>query len=68
MAHVVHTDAYRDMDEDELRKMWAERAGERGFDEYMRAFCARKYNSEFSREMTRSVGVYLSEYEGNRGK
>ena len=68
MAHVVHTDTYRDMGEAELREMWAERAGERGFDEYMRAFCARKYNSAFSREMTRSVGVYLSEYEGNDGK
>lgn len=62
MKHIVHTDTYRDMDERELREMWGERAGERGFDEYMRAFCKRKYNSDFSREMTRSVAVYLSEY------
>lgn len=63
MKHIVHENAYRDMDEAELRVMWSERAGAKGFDEYMRAFCARKYNSDFSREMTRSVGVYLSEYE-----
>lgn len=63
MKHIVHTDAYRDMGEEELREMWEERAGERGFDEYMRAFCKRKYNSDFSREMTRSVASYLSEYE-----
>ncbi len=68
MKHILHTDAYRDMDEGELREMWAERAGAKGFDDYMRAFCARKYNSEFSREMTRSVGLYLSEYEDPTGK
>lgn len=63
MAHVVHENCYRDMDESELRRMWEERSGAKGFDAYMQAFCARKYNSDFSREMTRSVGVYLSEYE-----
>ena len=62
MKHIVHENAYRDMDEAELREMWGERAGERGFDEFMRAFCRRKYNSEFSREMTRSVEAYLTEY------
>lgn len=63
MEHIVHENAYRDMEEEELRRMWDERAGIKGFDAYMRAFCARKYNSDFSREMTRSVGVYLSEYD-----
>lgn len=68
MRHIVHTDAYREMDEAELREMWEERVALKGFDDYMRAFCARKYNSEFSREMTRSVGLYLSDYENPIGK
>lgn len=51
------------MDEEELRAMFAERAGERGYDAWMQAFCARKYNSDFSREMTRSAGVYLSDFQ-----
>ena len=38
-----------------------------GMDEYrtwMQAFCRRKYNSDFSREMTRSVRKYLEDYAG----
>ena len=62
MRHILHENAYRDMDEGELREMWEERAGIKGFDAYIRAFCERKYNSDFSREMTRSVGAYLKDY------
>lgn len=64
MEHIVHENAYRQMDEAELRNMFANRAGERGYDEWMQAFCERKYNSDFSREMSRSVGVYLKDFEG----
>ena len=42
--------------------MFADRCGEKGFDGWMQAFCARKYNSDFSREMSRSVEEYLNEY------
>ena len=62
LEHIVHENAYREMDEGELREMFAQRAGDRGFDEWMRAFCARKYNSDFSREMSRSVAEYLRQY------
>lgn len=64
MEHIVHENAYRQMDEDELRAMFEPRVGERGYDEWMRAFCDRKYNSDFSREMSRSVGIYLKDFEG----
>ena len=63
MKHIVHENAYRQMDEAELRDMFESRAGERGYDDWMRAFCDRKYNSDFSREMSRSVGVYLNDFE-----
>ena len=62
MKHVVHENAYRRMDESELRAMFAERSGERGYDAWMQAFCDRKFNSDFSKEMTRSVGVYLQDF------
>jgi hypothetical protein len=44
--------------------MMSQRAGSRGYDEWMRAFCERKYNSDFSREMSRSVAEYLEEFKG----
>ena len=63
MRHIVHENTYRDMDAEELRDMLSVKAGNRDFEEWIRAFCNRKYNSDFSREMTRSVGVYLDEYQ-----
>lgn len=62
LSHVVHENGYRPMDGEELREMFEDRCGERGFDDYMQAFCKRKYDSDFSREMTRSVKAYLSQY------
>ena len=32
------------------------------YDAWMRAFCARKYDSDFSREMSRSVAEYLKDF------
>ena len=63
LKHIVHENAYRRMNGAELREMFNERAGEKGYDAWMQAFCNRKYNSDFSREMSRSVGVYLKDFE-----
>ena len=62
MAHIVHENAYRDMDDDELAQLFGPKAGARPYAEWMRAFCDRKYNSDFSREMTRSVAAYLADF------
>lgn len=64
MHHIVHENGYRIMDADELRVMWEPRCGVRSYEDWMRAFCERKYNSDFSREMTRSVAQYLQDFEG----
>ena len=64
MHHVVHENAYREMDGEELREMFSPKAGEKGFDAWMQAFCTRKYNSDFSREMSRSVSEFLKDFEG----
>ncbi|NLG25422.1 MAG: nitroreductase, partial [Clostridiales bacterium] len=54
LKHIVHIDRYRAMGPAELREMLAGDAGQRGYDEWCRAFCQRKYNSDFAREMSRS--------------
>ena len=63
MEHIVHENGYRDMDGEELKKMLSVKTGNRDFEEWITAFCNRKYNSEFSREMTRSVEVYLEDFK-----
>jgi len=63
MRHVVHENGYREMDAEELEEMFAYKAGQRTYQEWMQAFCDRKFNSDFSREMSRSVGEYLKQFE-----
>ena len=38
------------------------KAGNAPFDQWCTAFCNRKYSSDFSKEMTRSVEEYLSQF------
>ena len=62
MSHVVHENAYRSMNAQERKEMWQEKAGVMPYEEWMKKFCERKYNSDFSKEMSRSVGVYLEKF------
>lgn len=60
---VVYENLYRDRTEEELRADFAARAGgEYDFDAKIPPFCAFKYNSDFSKEMSRSVAVYLKDF------
>lgn len=53
-----------DLSDDELRDALACKQGHAAdHDEWVRAFCERKWNSGFSREMIRSVGVWLDGFE-----
>ena len=63
MEQIVHENGYRDMDAGELKQMLSVKSGVREFTDWIRAFCDRKYNSDFSREMTRSVQVYLDDFQ-----
>ena len=63
MSHIVHENSYRVMDSVELAQMWTPRTGEKGYEAWMQAFCSRKYNSDFAREMTRSVEEYLKQFK-----
>ena len=60
---IVHENGYRPLSDEELEEMWTPHCGVKSYSEWMQAFCKRKYNSEFSREMGRSVAEYLSQYE-----
>lgn len=62
LAHIVHENAYRRMQGTELREMFGDRIGQQEYTEWMRAFCERKYNSAFARELCRSVEQYLDAF------
>ncbi len=63
MEHIVHENGYRDMDEAELRQMLNYKSGARSYEDWLKSFCDFKFNSDFSREMSRSVREYLKDFE-----
>ncbi len=62
LTHIVHENTYRRMDGPELRRMLANSTGGEPFEDWCRAFCERKYNSDFAREMSRSITEYLKAF------
>ncbi|MFV0352469.1 MAG: nitroreductase family protein [Oscillospiraceae bacterium] len=60
--YVVQRNTYTAPDEKQLREMFEGHTYGKDFDEYISAFCKRKYESEFSAEMTRSAGEYLKQF------
>ncbi len=63
MEYIVHENSYTPLSNKDLEQMWTPRAGEKGYEAWMQAFCNRKYNSDFSREMTRSIEKYLEQFK-----
>lgn len=63
VADMVCENSYRDKSSQEIREMFRGKTGAKDYDAWMDAFWKRKYESDFSREMNRSMGVYLKEYE-----
>lgn len=64
MSMVVRENTYAPFTEDELARLLEPAAGAgQSTEERFRAFCRRKYNSDFSREMTRSVEEYLKDFD-----
>lgn len=62
LEHIVMENTYRPLDETALRSLFAKKPGNQPYEEWITAFCQRKYNSEFSREMGRSVNEYLKQF------
>lgn len=62
MSMVVRENRYCAFTEDELAQLLEPAAPGKTTQERFHAFCQRKYNSDFSREMTRSVETYLADF------
>lgn len=62
LEDIVCENTYQEKDGTALRKMFYGRCDGDTYDEWMKKFCNRKYDSDFSREMTRSVGEYLKQF------
>ncbi len=60
--YLVQENTYQPLSGQELSDMLSYKAGEKGYDTWVREFCNRKYNSDFSREMSRSVSLYLKDF------
>ena len=60
--YMVFTDNYHRLEEQELEEMFAPKAPEGMRESWLQAFCKRKYNSDFSVEMTRSVEELLKPF------
>ncbi len=62
LESIVQTDAYRVRAAEELQDMTRKDWKGSSFEDWARRFCDRKYNSDFSREMSRSVSLYLRDF------
>lgn len=62
LDHIVYENHYPDWDSEKLRAMIGQKMPAGDYEEKIRAFCARKYNSDFSKEMQRSVEQYLEQF------
>lgn len=66
--YVVQENRYRRLTGPELRDMVAHETQIRGFEAWVDAFCKRKYQSAFSREMSRSAKLWLAPFLGKEGE
>ena len=64
MKYIVNENNYHELTGSELREMFAERTAPRSYEDWLRAFCRRKYNSDFARAMSRSVRKVLERFAG----
>lgn len=62
MKYIVHENSYHELSAEELEDMLSFHTGGQDYRSWLKAFCDRKYNSDFSREMTRSVRKYLDDF------
>ena len=62
LEDIVCENAYHRKGGAELRAMFAGKHSQMSYDEWAGRFCNRKYNSDFSREMTRSVAKYMTSF------
>lgn len=62
LSHIVMENTYAQMGPDQLQNMLSYKAGHQPYEAWLTAFCKRKYNSDFSKEMGHSVGEYFKKF------
>lgn len=62
IEEIVCQNTYHKKNGAELRKMHTKECAQQEYDDWMQRFCNRKYNSDFAKEMSRSVEEYLKDY------
>ena len=62
LKYIVMENGYRALSAAELEDMLSPRTGGKDYRSWIKAFCDRKYNSDFAGEMTRSVRKYLEDF------
>lgn len=62
LSDMVYENTYQDKSSKEIRQMFSGRTGMQEYEEWMKAFWKRKYESDFSNEMNRSMEVYLKDF------
>ncbi len=63
LSDIVCENTYQSKDSEQIRAMFAKSTGTKTYDDWMEAFWKRKYESDFSKEMNRSMEVYLKDFE-----
>ena len=66
MELLVFTDEYPTLDASQRERILYGKERGQEYSKWLDAFCRRKYNSDFSVEMTRSVEKYLSQYKAKK--
>lgn len=64
LEDIVQENTYRRKSGEELRRMFEKETKNMEYDQWAQQFCKRKYNSDFSVEMSRSVEEYLKAFMG----
>lgn len=62
LSSIVMENYYKQKTAEESQRMLESKAGAQTYEAWLSAFCSRKYNSDFSSEMSRSVNMYLESF------
>lgn len=63
VSDIVCENSYQDKSGAQIREMFSGRTDRQSYDDWMEAFWKRKYESAFSREMNRSMEIYLRDFQ-----
>ena len=63
LEDIVCVNQYHRKDKAELEHMFEKETKVKSFEEWASAFCKRKYNSDFSKEMSNSVQKYMDQFK-----